>query len=737
MKYLNVPFLLIIAVISLTPRFSPAMPASPALHLLQQHDGARFPARQWGDEFLSGWETGDGYTIIFNADGYNWTYAEHDQAGNLISSRRRADREAPPTGVKKRIRPQRKTTTGRFPAGMQQAAAQDNLSADIPSRSLVGALTAPAVLETRNIPVILVNFSDTTPVYSPADFTGLLFGSGTWSLKDYYEEVSGGRFSVSPGSSGVSGWVTVSNPHDYYGISSGWGPPDIWPGDLAYEAVQLSDAAIDFADYDHDGDCYVDLAAIIHQGTAQEGSGLATDIWSHSWSLSVTYSYGLSHYGPYTTSDRCASDPSRSVVVDKYIMMPERYGSDIAGIGVFAHEYGHSLGLIDLYDNGRTGFISEGIGNWSLMASGSWLGVNRLGDRPAHPDPWSKSTLGWVTPVRIMNDVSGKAMDAVESGGDVCQFLGIQSEGGTGEYYLLENRQQTGFDAALPGSGLLLWHIDETRSGNNYEWYPGCTNCTSHYKVALIQADNQYHLEKKLNRGDAGDPFPGSTDNRSISSVTTPPGTLYSGLPAGFTISAISDSAMVMTADIRFPDLTAPVTTIRTFPASFSGKTAGSFSFSANESADFVCRLDTGDFLPCTSPFAFSGLAGGSHSFSVRATDLAGNVESSPASYDWTVDTTAPPCMILVDGSCFETFAEGYAAVQAGSRAVIKIRGLTFGEEISLDRHVDIKLEGGYAGGFVERSGLTTFPGKLVVTDGTLVMEHIYLRDPARLLSPD
>jgi immune inhibitor A len=734
MKNLNTTLLLIVAIVCLTPRFCAAMPASPDLHLLQQHDGARFPARQWGDEFQSGWETDDGFTIVFDADGNDWTYAEHDRDGNLISSRHRADRDEPPTWVKKRIRPQRKNTVTRFPVGVLQGGTPARSPVDNKMLSLGVDSAATAALEIRNIPVILVNFSDTTPAYSPADFVELLFGSNTWSFKDYYEEVSGERFSVSPGGSGIGEWVTASKSHDYYGSKSGWGPPDIWPGDLAYEAVQLADDGMDFSAYDYDGDCYVDTVAIVHQGTAQEGSGIATDIWSHSWSLSVTYSYGLSHFGPYTSNDRCTSDPSRSVMVDKYIMMPEKYGSDIAGIGVFAHEYGHALGLVDLYDSNNT---SEGIGNWSLMASGSWLGVNRLGDRPAHPDPWSKSALGWVAPVRIMNDVSGKAMEAVESGGDVCQFLSRQSEGGTGEYFLLENRQQSGFDAALPGSGLLLWHIDETRTNNNYEWYPGCTNCSSHYKVALVQADNQYHLEKKLNRGDAGDPFPGSTDNRSISPVSSPPGTLYSGLPAGFSISGISDSAMVMTADIGFPDLTAPVTTIRTFPAALSAKTVGSFSFSANEAAEFDCRLDAGDYLPCTSPQAFSGLADGSHSFSVRATDLAGNVESSPASYDWRVDTSAPPCMILVGGSCFETFAEAYTAIQSGGRAVMKMRGLSFGEEISLDRHVDIRLEGGYDVGFVKRSGLTTFPGKLTVAAGSLVMSRIFLRDPTRVPGPD
>src|SRR6185369_9365180 len=98
-----------------------------------------------------------------------------------------------------------------------------------------------------------------------------------------------------------------------------------------------------------------------------------------------------------------------------------------------------------------------------------------------------------------------------------------------GEYFIAENRQQIGFDSALPGGGLLLWHIDESRANNNSEWYPGCTNCSSRYKVSLLQADSRFDLEHHTNRGDNGDPFPGTTENRTVNRLTTPAALLYSG----------------------------------------------------------------------------------------------------------------------------------------------------------------------------------------------------------------
>src|SRR5262249_14167443 len=153
-----------------------------------------------------------------------------------------------------------------------------------PSSDLSGA--APGSLPSfdnppqisRNIPVILINFSDTSVTYSNADIATLLFSSGNWSFKDYYEEVSGGTFTVTPGPSGVQGWFTAASGRDYYGQPSGWGPPDKWPGDLAYEAIVQADAAIDFSAYDADGDCVVDVAAIVHQGSGQEASASTADI---------------------------------------------------------------------------------------------------------------------------------------------------------------------------------------------------------------------------------------------------------------------------------------------------------------------------------------------------------------------------------------------------------------------------------------------------------------------------
>src|SRR5512138_2469372 len=97
--------LLLLPLCSLPAGNAFAVPAAPEIHTLQQPDGGVFTARQWGDERRAGWETEEGFTVLFDAELDGWTYAEPDSHGDLVSSGRRADREMPPAHVDKRLRP--------------------------------------------------------------------------------------------------------------------------------------------------------------------------------------------------------------------------------------------------------------------------------------------------------------------------------------------------------------------------------------------------------------------------------------------------------------------------------------------------------------------------------------------------------------------------------------------------------------------------------------------------------
>ncbi len=518
-----------------------AVPASPEIHTLSQQDGTLIRARQWGDENCHGWETEDGYTIVFDENLKNWAYAVHDLTGKLISSLKVVGRDNLPAGCCLHLR-----HTKDFRSRNIQRRTSKKLSIESESYQKIVPSTG-----TANIPVILINFKDTATTYLQDDFNTLIFGSGVYSMKDYYEEVSYDKFSVSGGSSGVVGWYTASKNHDYYGKNN-YSGDDSWPGDLVYEAVKAADADIDFSEYDMDNDGYVDVVNIIHQGTDEASSGKKTDIWSHSWSLDDAKYSGNSHYGAYTTNDK--NTKGKKVIVNSYVIQAEKHsdGSQET-IGVFAHEYGHALGLPDLYD---TDYSSEGIGDWSLMAGGVYNEASRHGDRPAHLDAWSKYFLGWVIPTKVVGTLVNEPITEASVAPDVYQLL--TGDPLSGEYFLVENRQKSGFDVGLPGTGLLIWHVDGNTISDNIpndtvndiecKQQNKCAN--NHYGVALMQADGMWDLEKNRNSGDEKDPYSKDTGTTSFTDVSSPNSKLYDGSDRGVGVTEISNSASTMTATL-------------------------------------------------------------------------------------------------------------------------------------------------------------------------------------------
>jgi len=513
-----------------------AVPAAPGVRLLTQADGSTIQARQWGDERVHGWETVSGFAIVRDSISGNWVYASVATDGSLVATSRVVGRQAPPTTASKHLRP---VGTALNLAQQIRISQQGPVAPRVVPPAGVG-----------NVPVLLMNFSDRATTYTAVDFETLLFGAGNNSMSDFYSEISYGVFTVSSGPSGVANWGVAANIHDYYGTNTWFG--DQHAASLVIEAVQQADAAgFNFAPYDVDGDCFVDVVAVVHQGSGEEAGGPATDIWSHRWNLASAAFYG-DGTGIYTTNDVAACG---NIKVNDYIIQPETLWGGQQTMGVFAHEYGHALGLPDLYD---TDYSSEGLGSWALMAGGSWNSVLRSGDSPAHMSAWSKSFLGWVTPTQVTGSLPAEPITQASAAGDVYQFLtGVP--GVSGEYFLLENRQQSGFDAGLPGSGLAIWHVEESKTGNTQECYPPLNCSASHYKVALEQADGLWDLDKNVNRGDAGDLYPGTTGNTVFDALSAPDSSLYAGFASNASVSAISASGPVMTATLSLAGLIPPV----------------------------------------------------------------------------------------------------------------------------------------------------------------------------------
>ncbi len=373
---------------------------------------------------------------------------------------------------------------------------------------------------------LCVDFPDKPSSVPAVKFDTLIFGNQPGTVRDFYSEMSYGTLTIVTVNLPSSvGWKRLSNNYDYY-VSNSYGL-GAYPNNtqkLCEELVDLVDPYVNFADYDNDGDGYVDGLLIVHPGRGAEFSGTTTDIWSHKWGITPRLKDGK-YIGPYTVQPEYWNTPGDMT------------------IGVYAHETGHLFGLPDLYDVDGS---SRGIGKWSLMSSGCWNGT--LGSSPAYMDAWCRARIGLVTPSNVTKNASGVSIDQIETSPEVFRLWG---DGGLGsEYFLIENRQKIGYDSYLPSSGLLIWHIDDSRGANNTEWYPGHT-ANGNYLVALVQADGMYQLEQNASNGDNFDPYPGTGDKTVFSSATSPSSNSYAGEPTYVTVTNISPSAATMTADFK------------------------------------------------------------------------------------------------------------------------------------------------------------------------------------------
>ena len=402
------------------------------------------------------------------------------------------------------------------------------------------------------VPVILINFDDTDTTYSDTDIHELIVDDATdTNVRAYFKEVSYDALIFND--TDVVSWDTAAQNHDNYGCVDVDNPVNTQAAVLVQEAVALADTDFDFSPFDNDDDLYVDGVIVVHQGTGAEESGFDTDIWSHTWSLSAA---GL---GAYETNDTGIGGDT--ILVDTYIICPEVLYDDgdtkIMTIGVFCHEFGHLLGLPNLYD--RDG-VTEGIGDWDTMAHGCWNGTPE-GSSPAHFSAWCRYFLGWVTPntafdpnLQIGRPLAAETIEAIEDDATkVYRFLtntgGVADwtpyGGGAGEYFLVENRQSSGFDAGLPAFGLLIWHIDESRGNNDVDLAD-----VSHKLVDLEAADDNEDLDFGINQGDGGDPYPGTTSNTDFNLQTAPDNELYDGTCSEARVESIALSDTDISAEL-------------------------------------------------------------------------------------------------------------------------------------------------------------------------------------------
>jgi len=285
-------------------------------------------------------------------------------------------------------------------------------------------------------------------------------------------------------------------------------------------ACRIANPMVDFSEYDNDGDGYVDGVNVMFAG---QFDGTPQTIWPHAWSLPGD---GVEFDGVKVSSFS---------VQNEYDTTP---GDKSAA--VFCHEFGHVLGLPDLYDYD---YDANGVGDWCLMSFGVYNGDSWS---PAHLSAWCRLSLGISEAVNVTVEGDYEVPSVEESG----VIYRLWTGGAAGdEYFLVENRRPIGYDAALPGWGIVLWHIDDSVNSNDFQWYPGYTS-SGHYHVAIEQADGLWEIEQSIDYGDAGDPFPGNSRSDTFNDHSLPDSRDYAFEPTFVTVGAIPASADTVTVHI-------------------------------------------------------------------------------------------------------------------------------------------------------------------------------------------
>ncbi|MDQ0367305.1 immune inhibitor A domain-containing protein [Catenuloplanes indicus] len=346
------------------------------------------------------------------------------------------------------------------------------------------------------------------PDFSPEHYEELLFAKNKESMANFYAKQSGGRYTVG---GDVSDWVKVPYNEARYGSNSvpqndgywnfikdsatAWYDAQLAAGKTPEQVkAQLKTFDIwDRDDFDDDGDFnepdgYVDHFQAVHAGAGEEAGGGAegTDaIWAHRW---YAFSNLRGTAGPAGNLAGGVQIGDTGIWIGDYTTEPEN-----GGLGVFVHEYGHDLGLPDLYD---TAGGENGTGFWSVMSSGSWLGRGNptIGSTPGYMGAWEKIWLGWSDFVTINPGKSKYVTLGSAAYGDGILPEAVVIPLGDGSYYAAEYRSYTGYDETLKlgpynwgwanskpdwaerfpyQDGLLVWYVNPAVGNNNTSVHPG------------------------------------------------------------------------------------------------------------------------------------------------------------------------------------------------------------------------------------------------------------------------
>lgn len=477
-----------------------AIPAKLELRTVTQPDGSSINIRVVGDEYLHFTITDDGYILTQDADGF-YRLASIDTEGMIVS-----------TG----LLPDKRITAGTNIADIDTEAIRTlrEAAGKAPGMGVKNRLSSYPTSGSPRIPVFLVEYSDVkfskdfdvkeyfTKMMTQEDFD--MFG-GTGSATQYFRDQSQGKFIPQ---FDIYGPVTLPETQDYYGNNYGQGW-DMKAHYMVSHAAKILDPDVDFSQYDADKDGDVDFIYVFYAGQGEHNKGGENTVWPHAGNLKQT-------------ADFVFID---NVWLNRYACSNEMEGDIPNGLGPFVHEYSHILGLSDLYAAPEVVTDRDFTpGPYSVMDYGCYNNDSRT---PPNYSAYERNELMWNTGITLDGPMN-VTLDEISTG-----EFGIIKIVPYTEYYLFENRQQTGWDFALPAHGMVVWHVDI------YKNYGSTLNSDrDHQSVDLIEANGipgflQYAADFT---------FPGTTGKTEFTSETKPALLTSAGEAIDLPITDIAES---------------------------------------------------------------------------------------------------------------------------------------------------------------------------------------------------
>ena len=477
--------------------------ANPRPATVVQPDGSHLTLRLNGDESFHYFSTEDGYAVERGTDGFFY-YLDADAT---VSSVRASDISL---RQNKEIEFLRTHSVSAAPDALKVSKAKKG-----PARAQgLMPSTFPTKGEVRGC-VILVEYTDLafTVPNAREEFSNMLnrqdysnFG-GTGSARDWFIDQSSGMFVPT---FDVYGPVRLPHPMAYYGENGGNGD-DLRAHEMLIDAADILDDEVDFSQYDIDGDGWIDNVFIFYAGYGENlGYGAPAEaVWPHSWDLREVSNIPYMHDGVRLNHYACTNEIDLDDKMD--------------GIGTFVHEFSHVLGLPDLYSTNSSSAFTPG--SWNVMDEGPYNNDSRT---PPNYSAYERFALGWLTPREIGDPANIRIGDI--STNTAC----IIKTPLDNEYFLVENRQQKGWDTYIPGHGMLVWHVDY----NENIWkYNSVNNRQSHQYVDIEEADGNQNVHSR-----DGDSFPGTAGITSFTDDTTPSMRTWDGNGLGKPITDIVES---------------------------------------------------------------------------------------------------------------------------------------------------------------------------------------------------